>query len=118
MVESIVYKALASLASGQVYPDVAPAKTPAPWITYQVVGGQDFTGLDNELPDIENARVQISVWAKTRKEAAQLMRQVKQALVNPQTKAVPIGGPISNFESDTLLYGSSLDFSITYNTEV
>lgn len=118
MVESIVYKALSSLASGQVYPDVAPAKTPAPWITYQSVGGQDFTGLDNELPDIENARVQISVWAKTRKEAAQIMRQIKRALVNPQIKAVPIGGPISNFESDTLLYGSSLDFSITYHIEV
>lgn len=118
MVESIVYKALASLASGQVYPDVAPAKTPAPWLTYQVVGGQDFTGLDNELPSIENARVQISVWAKTRKEASQIMRQVKQALVNPKIKGVPIGGPISNFESDTLLYGSSLDFSVTYDTEV
>lgn len=118
MVESIVYQALSRLASGQVYPDVAPAKTPAPWITYQAVGGQDFTGLDNELPDIENARVQISVRAKTRKEAAQLMRQVKRALVNPQIKAVPIGGPISTYESNTLLYGSSLDFSITYKTEV
>jgi len=118
MVESTVYKALAPLASGQVFPDVAPAKTPAPWITYQAVGGQDFTGLDNELADVENARVQISVWAKTRKEAAQLMRQVKQSLVNPRIKAVPIGGPVSSFESDTLLYGASLDFSITYNTEV
>ncbi|AIV78176.1 Protein of uncharacterised function (DUF3168) [Burkholderia pseudomallei] len=116
MVEPIVYKAIASLASGQVYPDVAPAGVLAPWITYQAVGGQDFTGLDNKLPDKENARVQLSVWAKSRKEAGLLMRQIKKALVNPEVKAVPIGSPVSSFEQDTLLYGSSLDFSITYRT--
>jgi hypothetical protein len=42
------------------------------------------------------------------------MEQAFQALANPVVKAVPIGGPVSTFESDTLLYGSSLDFSITY----
>jgi hypothetical protein len=113
-VEAIVYGALASLAPVQVFPDVAPGSTPAPWITYQAVGGQSFATVDAATPVTRNARVQVSVWAKSRLQAAEIMEQAFQALANPVVKAVPIGGPVSTFESDTLLYGSSLDFSITY----
>jgi hypothetical protein len=113
-VEAIVYAALSALASGQVFPDIAPAKTPAPWITYQAVGGQAFPMLDASTPITRNARVQVNVWAKTRAQAAELMEQAFQALANPVVKAVPIGAPVSTFEPDTLLYGASLDFSITF----
>jgi hypothetical protein len=112
--EAIIYSALVSLASGRVFPDVAPGSTPAPWLTYQVVGGQSFATVDAATPVTRNARVQVSVWAKSRMQAADLMEQAFQSLANPAVKAVPIGGPVSTFESDTLLYGSSLDFSITY----
>lgn len=112
--EAIIYGALASLASGQVFPDVAPANTAAPWLTYQAVGGQVFPTLDSATPGLRNSRMQVSVWAKTRAQAADLMEQAFQALVNPAVKAVPVGAPISTFEGDTLLYGSSLDVSITY----
>ncbi|CAB3795509.1 DUF3168 domain-containing protein [Pararobbsia alpina] len=112
--EAIVYAALETLANGQVFPDVAPAKTPAPWITYQAVGGQAFNTVDGETPALRNARMQISVYATTRLGAALIMEQAFQALVNPAVKAVPIGGPVSGFEKDTLLYASTLDFSITY----
>jgi hypothetical protein len=113
-VEAIVYGALQALAAGSVFPDVAPAATPAPWITYQAVGGQAFPSLDSTTPVLRNQRVQVTVWSKTRANAADLMEQVFEALVNPAVKAVPIGAPVSTFEKDTLLYGSTLDFSITY----
>jgi hypothetical protein len=112
--ESIIYGALSTLVSGNVFPDVAPAATPAPWITYQAVGGQDFNTVDSETPTTFNARMQITIWSKTRAEAVSIMKQAFQALANPVVKAVPIGGPVSTFEADTLLYGSRLDFSITY----
>lgn len=112
--ESIVYGALSALANGNVYPDVAPAATVAPWITYQAVGGQTFVTLDADTPSTRNSRMQVTVWAKTRSQSASIMEQVFQALVNPAVKAVPIGAPVSTFEADTLLYGSTLDFSITY----
>lgn len=112
--EAIVYAALEALASGNVYPDVAPAATPAPWITYQAAGGQSFATVDAETPTTRNARMQITVWSKTRSQTASIMEQAFQALVNPAVKAVPIGAPVSTFEADTLLYGSTLDFSITY----
>jgi hypothetical protein len=111
--EAIVAGALVSLAGGNVYPDVAPAKTPAPWITYQAVGGQDFTNLDNTSTPL-NCRMQVTVWSTTRAEAADVMSQVRAALVSSTVQAIPIGGPVSTFEADTLLYGSTLDFSIFY----
>jgi hypothetical protein len=112
--EAIVYGALSALAGGNVYPDLAPAATPAPWITYQAVGGQTFVTLDADTPSTRNSRMQVTVWAKTRSQAASIMEQAFDALVNPAVKAVPIGAPVSTFEADTLLYGSRLDFSITY----
>jgi hypothetical protein len=112
--ESIVYGALSTLAAGSVYPDVAPAATAAPFVTYQSVGGQSFSTIDSVTPATRNTRMQVTVWAKTRSQAASIMEQAFQALVNPAVKAVPIGAPVSTFEADTLLYGSTLDFSITY----
>ena len=113
--EAIVYGALESLANGQVYPDVAPPNTTAPWITYQSAGGQSFGTVDGATPSTRNARMQIAVWARSRLGAAALMEQAFQALANPTVKAVPIGAPVSVFENDTLLYGSRLDFSLTYS---
>lgn len=112
--ESIIYGALQALAGGRVYPDLAPAPATAPWLTYTAVGGQAFPTVDGEAPALRNARVQVSVFAKSRAEAVAIMEQAFTALVNPAVKAVPIGAPISTFEDDTLLYSSSLDFSITF----
>lgn len=112
--EAVVYGALQALASGSVFPDIAPAATPAPWVTYQSVGGVDYATVDSETPSLFNSRMQINVWSKTRAEAASIMKQVYAALVNPAVKGVPVGAPVSTFEADTLLYGSRLDFSINF----
>lgn len=110
--ESIVYEALQNLAGGNVFPDVAPSDSTAPWITYQAVGGKDFTNLDNSLSNPRNTRMQVAVWHTSRLAAAELMEQVYEALNNPTVKGYPIGAPVSVFEQDTRLYGSRLDFSI------
>jgi hypothetical protein len=113
MVEALVYNALLALAGGNVFPDLAPPHTATPWITYNVVGGSDSAYLDG-FPSARNAIVQIDVWAATRMDAATLMEDVRTALINPTVKGVPQGSPVGTFEADTKLYGSRLDFSITY----
>ncbi|WP_230944974.1 DUF3168 domain-containing protein [Burkholderia vietnamiensis] len=115
LAESVVATALSPVLPAKVFPDVAPAATAAPWITYQAVGGQAFATIDGETPGTLNARMQVTVWSKTRLQTGNIMQQVFQALVNPAVKAVPIGAPVSTFEPDTLLYGSTLDFSVTYS---
>jgi len=112
--EAIAYAALKGLASGSVFPDVAPAKTAPPWITYQAVGGQDFTDLSGSPPETLNQRMQVTAWSKTRAQASALIQQARIALVSPGVLAVPIGAPDSVFEDATMLYGSRLDFSINY----
>lgn len=112
--EQVIVSALGGLANGSVYPDVAPAHTPTPWITYQSVGGPGTANLDGTAQALRSSRMQVTVWAATRLGAALLMEDCYQALVNPTVKAVPLGAPTSLYEVDTLLYGSRLDFSIKY----
>lgn len=113
--EAIVYGALQSLASGNVYPDVAPGGVVAPFIVYQAVGGQSTNYLSN-TDNLQNARVQVAVWANDRLTAVALMQSVISALSGSPIYGVSIGAPVSTWEFDTKLYGSRLDFSIWWNT--
>ncbi|WP_320535280.1 DUF3168 domain-containing protein [Robbsia andropogonis] len=112
--EAIIYAALQDLAGGNVYPDIAPEGTGKPYIVYFAVGGNSFPVLNGKTPATRNQRMRINTWAESRLAASELMDAVFSAVVNPSVQAVPIGGPSSTYESDTLLYGSSFDFSITY----
>lgn len=117
--ESIVFGAISGLVSSgggtfRCFPDVAPASTIRPYITYQAVGGQSPNYLNNTV-DIQNARMQINVWADTRAAASILIQSVIGILTNPATiKGTSIGAPVSTYEPDTKLYGSRSDFSIWY----
>lgn len=114
-VEQIVQQALAHLAGGQLFVDVAPQGTRAPWITYQTIAGTYLVGLDGVLCRACRARVQVSVWSRTRAECTDLMQRVVVSLVNATVKAVPLGGPANVDEPNTQLRGSRMDFSITFD---
>jgi hypothetical protein len=119
VIDKTIFDALKGLvpnADGEtfrVYPDVAPENSPRPWITYQDVGGKDANSLDGAA-DRMNARMQINVWADSRPGASALMLQVIASLGADGIDGLPIGGPVGDYESDTKLYGSRLDFSIWY----
>ncbi len=113
MVESDIFSALSPLVSGRVYPDVAPAGTAKPYMIYQQIGGRADQYLDNTLPSRKNGRFQISIWGVTRASVSALALSAEQALVaSIPFQAAPIGAPASDYEPDTLLYGSRQDFSI------
>ncbi|MNM43651.1 hypothetical protein D3C81_545320 [compost metagenome] len=109
--EKVVVEALKTVTGLSIFPDVAPTGTAGPYVTYQAVGGQDVNGLDGPA-DLENQRMQINVWSATRAATATTMRAARTALV--AAGGIPIGAPVSQYESDTKLYGSRLDFSIWY----
>lgn len=112
--EGLVDTALAGLADGRVYPDVAPANTARPYIVYQAAGGVDETTFDG-MSQLQNCRMQVAVWADGRLSAALLMQQVLQALTAAPVRGKPIGAPVSDYEDDTHLYGSRIDLSIWFN---
>lgn len=111
--EAIVDAALSLLAEGRIYPDVAPAGVVKPFLVYQSVGGVDETTFDG-ISDLQNSRMQVTVWSDSRVEAAKLMHQVLQALTDAPVCGKPIGAPVSEYELDTRLYGSRLDISIWF----
>ena len=112
--ESVTYGALQALAGGQVYPDVAPSGTAAPYIVYQSVGGVDETTFDG-LNQLQNSRMQVAVWTSSRLGTSALMQQVLSALTVAPILGTPIGAPVSEYEDDTKLFGSRLDISIWFN---
>jgi hypothetical protein len=116
--EAIVSAALKALVSNgdgtfRCYPDVAPAGALRPYITYQAVGGQSPNYLSNTV-DLQNARMQVNVWADTRGVATNLMQSAIAALTGAPIRATNIGAPVSTYEPDTKLYGSREDFSIWF----
>lgn len=98
------------------YPDALPEADgpPAvPAIVYQQVGGRSIELLDAEVPDLRNARVQITSWARTRLEADVLAEQVDAAMrLAPGLQATPLGEAIGRYDNDIKLRGCSQDFSI------
>ena len=113
--EAIVYGAVKALVDGRCYPDVAPATTPRPYVTYQAVGGQS-TNYMSDTDNLQNARMQVNVWADSRTTALAVMQSIIAALCGDPINATSIGAPVSAYEVDTKLYGSRLDFSIWWNT--
>ncbi|WP_137923950.1 DUF3168 domain-containing protein [Cupriavidus sp. 2SB] len=109
--EKVVVAALKTITGLKIYPDVAPSGAAGPYVTYQAVGGQDVNGLDGPA-DLENQRMQINVWSGTRLETSQTMRAARTALV--EADGIPIGAAVSQYEEDTKLYGSRLDFSVWF----
>jgi hypothetical protein len=112
-IEASIKTALVSVAGGRVYPDVPPDNPTFPLIVYQQVGGDVINPLECTDPNLDNARIQVWVWSKTRLEASSVMRQVRVALTG-SLKAFALGAPVSDYQSDTKLYGSRTDFSIWY----
>lgn len=97
----------------RVFPDTAPTLTPTPYATYQQIGGDPSFYYDGAVMDQCNALVQINIWAETRLQANQLMRELERVLLQaPAIQAVPSGALRASHDSDTDLRGAEQDFSI------
>lgn len=96
----------------RVSPDFAPTNTARPYVTFQQVGGQALDFVDNTVPSIENAEIQINVWADSRLEAKGLMKLIEAALIVATTvQARPLSACVSDFDADMNVYGSRQDFN-------
>lgn len=113
--EARIFAALSALVSGRVFPDIAPEGVAKPYITYQQVGGDAVNYVEAAVPDTQNARVQINVWALTRVEASALGEQAENVLrLLTDVQTTVLGARVSVHEADTNLRGARQDFSIWY----
>jgi hypothetical protein len=110
--ESDLYAVLSAVCP-RAYPDVAPTTTVRPYVTYQQIGGEAVNMLDRWVPDKRNARVQINVWADTRASAVTTMQAIEDAIrMSVLFQGEPESAPLSDYDHDMLVYGSSQDFTI------
>lgn len=105
--------ALLSAQCPRVFPDVAPFDTACPYITWQQIGGEALTYVDDTVPNQRNAYVQINVWDTTRLSATALALQVEAALIQATAfEARPQSALQSAHDDDTDRRGCLQDFSI------
>lgn len=104
---------LLSVQCPRVFPDVAPYDTARPYITWQQVGGDPLSYVDDTVPDRRNCLIQINAWADTRLQANDLMLQIESALITSTLfQARPAGALIAAHDQDADRRGAMQDFSI------
>lgn len=97
----------------RVFPDVAPSGTALPYVTWQGLGGESLSFLDNTAGDRRNVLMQVNVWASTRLQALQMAREIEDAMrASSAFVASPLGEPLSTYEPDVPVYGTLQRFSI------
>jgi hypothetical protein len=95
------------------YCDFAPTDTLRPYVTYQQIGGEALTFMDNAVPSKENAEIQVNVWSDSRLEAKSLIKQIEAALIQTiDMQARPVSASRADFDADMKWYGASQDFTI------
>ncbi len=97
----------------RVFPDVATSGTTLPYVTWQGIGGESLSFLDNTAGDKRNTLMQINVWSSTRLQALQLIREIEDAMrASGAFVCRPIGEPLSTYEPDVPVYGCLQRFEI------
>ena len=97
----------------RVFPDVAPSGTTLPYVTWQGIGGESPSFLDNTAGDKRNTLMQVNVWSSTRLQALQLIRDIEDAMrASGAFVCRPMGEPLSTYEPDVPVYGTLQRFSI------
>lgn len=104
---------LGELADGRVFPGIADAGTPTPYITFQVIGGPPINFITGETPAKRFVRVQINVWSATSIEAFEVAAQVENALraeTALQTEALTSAG--DTYDELTEYRGAMQEFQL------
>ena len=112
-IEVDIYTALKGLVGNRCFPDFAPLSTVRPYITYVQIGGEALSYIDNTLPNGKHGRFQVNVWGESRGSVSALMLQVEAAMIQSTTfQARPLSAPSSDYDHDSLVYGSMQDFNV------
>lgn len=103
------------LLAGGFWPDVADIDADLPYGTYNQVGGQTVDPIDGSAPGLWSARIQINVWAITRKQANEKMRAIETTIRASPFNARPIGALRVDFNEVTKARGAMQDFEVWWN---
>jgi hypothetical protein len=104
------YDAVSSVASGRVYPLVAPQDPVYPMVTYQPVAQEKVWGVGGSH-DLERVRVQVDCYADTYSAATSLQDDVYEALEASVTSLADVRLVLVDFEETTRKYRVVFDYT-------
>lgn len=107
--ELTAYLADKTAAEDRIFPLLADAKTPVPYMTYIVASAIPEVALAGGV-EITNSRIQIDVYSRTYGEAHEVAAAIGAALAAWTVRSVPIQSQ-DFYEPDTKLFRVSTDFS-------
>lgn len=112
--DEVLHAAIAAVVPN-CYGTVAPANAPKPYVIWQRIGGDPPEYLDNEDPQVDEALVQVEIFAAEILEPKQLMKTLTTALrLHADLTIRPSGGLRDDFDHDMQLFSASRDFSVRY----
>lgn len=109
-IEEIIQAALAPCATGGAHQDIAPQGTQAPYIVWTEIVSATNNSLDG-ASNIQNARVQVDVYAKTQADRRTAANAVKTAMAAIASQNVQISSQ-NQYEPDVKLFRAILDYSV------
>jgi hypothetical protein len=109
-IETAIYTALSGLASGKVYPLVAPEKVTAPYIVYSRISSTPENTLDGGST-IDLVRIQVDTYANTYSACKNLAESVRVAMESGVVKST-MQTDQDLFEPDLKVYRISQDYYV------
>ncbi|WP_198116929.1 DUF3168 domain-containing protein [Massilia rhizosphaerae] len=112
---------LIGFVGDRIYPDVMDEPPVYPSVTFQKVDGADARGAVSN-PGLRRAVFQVSTWARSRLEVAQIAALVKTAM-DRKRKVSVVGVPINDcfydsdvdlYDPDVKIYFNHMSFTIHY----
>ncbi|MFD1709088.1 DUF3168 domain-containing protein [Ottowia sp. GY511] len=100
-----------------VFAGMADATVPAskPYVVFTQVGGPVVNYVENSQPNLQQARIQVTVWAPTTLQANSISRAIERALrAATAFTARPLAAFDADHDPDTGRYGARQDFMCSY----
>lgn len=110
MIQQDLFAALAGVAGGRVFPNVAPNNVQKPYVVYARVSSAPENTLADGAP-IENTRLQVDCFDTTYAASVALAETVKAAMKSSAITHVLLFEQ-DQFEPEALLHRVILDFSV------
>jgi hypothetical protein len=125
MLEEVVFDRLTShlglsaIVGSSIYPIAMPQGTVLPAVTYQRVSSPRVRGFGDNKGAV--ARVQVTAWAATYRDAKQVRAEIFDALeptdgmyFDVTVRAVQCVNELDDYNPETKTYATALDFMIWY----
>lgn len=112
--DEVLHAAIAAVIPN-CYGTVAPANAPKPYVIWQRIGGDPAEYLDNEDSQVDQALVQVEIFAAEILEPKGLMKALTTALRQHLDLTVrPNGGLRDDFDHDMQLFSAARDFTVSF----